>query len=398
MTNETYPAAGSTPAAPTRSLVHGPPIITQVPHSPPTVAKPDGAAVRLEWPDGSTVRLPYLWLRDHCPCSECQVIEIGEHRVIIGNQPEDLAANTATIVESDSTTWALDVTWPDHASTFSCTDLQRLVASSQRGQRRVTTWSSDFAPDRFDHDAVITDQATAKNMWEAFAEFGAVVVTGTPTEPGTVEEFISRFMPVREMPFGRVHDVAVNTRAYNVAHTAEALPPHNDFASMSWPASGQALHMLTNETDGGDSIIVDGWRLAEEFRAAQPESFEVLSRVPVGFRMFSDTVETWTRQPLIRCDSEGNVSHFRYSNQLIQPLDPQHPDLDSFYKGYHAICRAVVDPTNQVRFRLEAGHMLLVHGHRVLHGRTAFSSGGARHLQDTYFDFDDVLAPLTRPD
>jgi len=37
--------------------------------------------------------------------------------------------------------------------------------------------------------------------------------------------------------------------------------------------------------------------------------------------------------------------------------------------------------------------MLSVHGHRVLHGRLAFDpTSGARHLQDAYMDYDDLMA------
>ena len=44
-----------------------------------------------------------------------------------------------------------------------------------------------------------------------------------------------------------------------VAHTSKGLPPHNDFASYKSQPSIQALHMLENECEGGESIIVDGW-------------------------------------------------------------------------------------------------------------------------------------------
>ena len=53
----------------------------------------------------------------------------------------------------------------------------------------------------------------------------------------------------------------------------------------------------------------------------------------------------------------------------------------------------VVNPANRVTFRTENGDMLLVHGHRILHAREAYDSrSGPRHLQDTYFEFDDIAA------
>ena len=44
----------------------------------------------------------------------------------------------------------------------------------------------------------------------------------------------------------------------------------------------------------------------------------------------------------------------------------------------------------QASFRLEGGQILLCAGHRVLHGRTALRSNGRRHLQDAYFEHDNV--------
>ncbi|GIS47229.1 MAG: hypothetical protein Ct9H90mP19_4660 [Gammaproteobacteria bacterium] len=52
-----------------------------------------------------------------------------------------------------------------------------------------------------------------------------------------------------------------NRSLYNVAHTSKELPPHNDFASYMNQPSIQGLHMLENECKGGESIIVDGWKV-----------------------------------------------------------------------------------------------------------------------------------------
>jgi gamma-butyrobetaine dioxygenase len=46
-------------------------------------------------------------------------------------------------------------------------------------------------------------------------------------------------------------------------------------------------------------------------------------------------------------------------------------------------------PHRQIEVRMEAGDVLVVDNHRVLHGRTAFDpSRGSRHLQGCYIDHD----------
>jgi alpha-ketoglutarate-dependent taurine dioxygenase len=42
------------------------------------------------------------------------------------------------------------------------------------------------------------------------------------------------------------------------------------------------------------------------------------------------------------------------------------------------------------KFRLESGHILLVSAHRVLHGRQEFKPDGMRHLQDAYYEMDNI--------
>ena len=48
----------------------------------------------------------------------------------------------------------------------------------------------------------------------------------------------------------------------------------------------------------------------------------------------------------------------------------------------------------QLRLALGAGDLYIVDNHRVMHGRTGFSSGGARHLQSCYIERDELASRL----
>ena len=101
--------------------------------------------------------------------------------------------------------------------------------------------------------------------------------------------------------------------------------------------------------------------------------------------------------PILRRRPDGSIGHIRYSNQLMQALDPSAPDIDRFYAAYHRLSELVLDPENQRRFRMEAGDLLVVHGHRVLHGRLAYEpSSGRRHLRGVYFEFEDLVNHVFR--
>ena len=338
----------------------------------------------LEWSDASTLQMPFLWLRDNCPCDDCRVTQTTEKKFILSDVPRDLAPAEMSLTEAQ-----LDITWPDGHQT--CYPLEMLQAFSQRHQKKWQPWPDDYQPRYFDFNESLASDVVARDMIEELANFGAVVLTETPAEEQSLETLASRLGPVREMPFARLHEVIFDPDGYNVAATALQLPPHNDFASASWPPSIQALHMLANQASGGESIIVDTFSLIEKYRVDHPEFFEALCNTPIPFRMFSDDVETYTTQPMVRCDADGNVVHVRFSNQLMQVADPGATGMETFYFAYHELCRRITDPAAKVTFRLEGGQILVVASHRVLHAREAFEPDGERHLRDAYYELENAI-------
>jgi gamma-butyrobetaine dioxygenase len=115
-----------------------------------------------------------------------------------------------------------------------------------------------------------------------------------------------------------------------------------------------------------------------------------LSTFSVPFREFDEENETYANEPMIRLNAEKEITGFRYSNQLMQMIDPKKENVSSFYESYHELCNRINSEKYKSRFRLEAGHILLVHGHRILHGRDAFKPDGKRHLQDAYYEMDNI--------
>ena len=164
----------------------------------------------------------------------------------------------------------------------------------------------------------------------------------------------------------------------------------NDFTSYTWPPSVQALHMLVNECEGGESTVVDGFGQLNELRNDHPGKFEVLCAVPVPFRLFSEEYECYAANPIVELDSGGGVRMLRFNTQQMQAIALSEPRLGDFYAACHELSRRVNDPSAQVSFRLEGGQILLCAGHPVLHGRMALRSNGQRHLQDVYFEHDNV--------
>jgi gamma-butyrobetaine dioxygenase len=327
--------------------------------------------------------LPYLWIRDNCPCNECRVQETQEKRFMLDSVPVDLKPTSVSLKQSN-----IIVVWSDdHKTSINLQDIEFL--KKPRRPEKVL-WNNDFTPNYYDWDDFLQKNDTAIDAFSNFVSKGAICIKNAPCIPNSLEDLSPRLGPIREVLFDRIHNVSVDGHIYNIAHTSLAVPPHNDFASYSWQPSVQALHMLANEAEGGESILVDGYSVVRDLRIDFPNFFNILSTFLVPFREFDEENETYANEPIIRLDANNEIAGFRFSNQLMQMIDPQKKNIDLFYEAYHELCKRVNSKKYKSKFRLEAGDILLVSAHRILHGRNEFKLNGKRHLQDAYYEMDNI--------
>jgi gamma-butyrobetaine dioxygenase len=346
--------------------------------------------VTVEFTDDTITFLPD-WLRDNCLCDACRILQTDERRWQPWTEPEAPVA-----VAARASAGSVEVDWQSgHRSSYGPAEWEKIRRTASRGAWTARLWRNGYQPERFDHQQCLDDMVTRRQFFEALRRDGAAVVIDSPTEPGTVMGFMRGIgLTLRDSSLGLIFDVKLDPAGYNIAFTAEEVPPHNDNAQYRFPPSGQVLAMIVNEAQGGNSVVVDGWAVLDQLQRDHPETIDVLSRVEVGFRQYSTEADAFTRAPLVVRDRAGRFTHLRFSNQLMQPLAFDDAELADWYRAYRLLGAAVSDPANQVSFRLEAGHTLFVNGYRVLHARTAYKPDGPRHLQDVYFDMDDVHGNL----
>ena len=361
---------------------------------------PNGDAMAAVLQGGEVIELPYLWLRDNCGCSECRVAQTTEKRFHIFRVAREIRPWQVTIEHPGRDDESLAILWPDgHRTSYGSLEIHRLSGRTLRTRDRLRYWDSRFHPRRYDFGRFLADDRTAADLIEEFLQTGACVLVDAPTEPDSSEQLAARLGPLREVVFDRIHNVVVDPKGYSIAHTDLAIAPHNDFTSYSWPPSVQVLHMLVNECDGGESSIVDGFRVLDGLRREHPEHFKVLCAVPVPFRLSGERDESYAVNPMVDLDGEGNVRLLRFNTQQMKAVPLAQPRLGAFYAAYHELSTRVNAADSRVSLRLAGGQVLLIAAHRVLHGRTALDSGGRRHLQDAYFEHDNVrnhLALLRR--
>jgi gamma-butyrobetaine dioxygenase len=242
--------------------------------------------------------------------------------------------------------------------------------------------------------AVSTDRIALGRWLHAVRRYGFAVMTGTPTEPGALCRVAELFGYVRETNYGRWFDVRAEVNPNNLAYTNLGLQAHTDNPYRDPVPTLQILACLENSVDGGDSIVVDGFKVAERLKAENPKGFELLAKHCARFAYDgSKGIRLRSKRPLIELGPDGELIAVRFNNRSAAAFtDIPYEDMDGFYAAYRRFAELIEDPAMEVTFKLKPGELFIVDNTRVLHARKGFSSSGSRWLQGCYADKDGLLS------
>lgn len=353
--------------------------------------------LNLTWADGYRAAYHYIWLRDNCPCSGCLHAN-GQRLVETSSIPLDIRPSAGSA--SDGST--VNIVWGNDGHTSqipgnwlrsnSYSEPTREPRQPQRG-----LWNSDMmlTLPECSFQEVSTSDTGLKTWLGMIAEYGVALLHGVPCVSGTLTEVAELFGYVRETNFGRFFEVRTVVDPNNVAYTNLPLTAHSDNPYRDPVPSLQLLHCLSSSDIGGDSTVVDGFCVANALREREPEKFKLLTTIPVRFRFFDKDTDLDAEVTLINLSPRGEVDAVRINAPTALPFDIDFDLMEPFYEAYRTFALMLESSEFQVCFRLDPGDLYIVDNTRVLHGRTAFSAAGSRHLQGCYADRDALLSRLS---
>jgi len=351
-------------------------------------------ALQISWTDGQRSTFHYFWLRDNCP----QLRHAStNHRVIeTSSLPADVRPARAEI----SAAGELCIVWQhdNHESRFAPAWLRAYDYSNhaQRPRRPPILWDAAIGEQlpKVSYPELLQDSAIKRAYLAQFRDCGIGILTDVPTMPGTVLEVARQFGEVRSTGWGTVFDVKTMENANSVAYTNLPLVTHTDEAYRNPTPTIQLQHFLQADPHGGASTLVDGFKLAADLRAQAPEQFKLLASVLLHFHFRDATAELENEGPVIELNRRGEVSGIRYSNHSVQPFLLPADEMEAYYAAYRSFGAMRESDQYQLRIKMQSGELYMVDNTRVLHGRTGFSSNGARHLQSCYIERDELLSRL----
>jgi gamma-butyrobetaine hydroxylase len=344
----------------------------------------DGARLAVDWDDGHRGVFHGLWLRDNCGCAACRHPS-GQRLVAVHDLPPSPCATAAR-----QRAGRVEARFEDgHESSWDAAWLRVHCCcgghgASEHAQRLWDAGLQEALPE-FGYDEL-------SGWLAAVDELGFAILRDGPASPGTVLEVAERFGFVRETNYGRAFDVRATVSPANLAFTSLGLPAHTDNPYRDPTPSLQLLHCISSSAVGGDSYLVDGFRVAGDLLG---DDFALLARHPIRFAYRDERVELEHSAAVLELDPAGDLRAVRFNTRSAQPIVLPPHVVEPYYAAYRTFACALEAPRSRVQFRLAPGDLFIVDNLRVLHGRTGYDGfEGERFLQGAYADRDGLRSTL----
>jgi gamma-butyrobetaine dioxygenase len=354
------------------------------------------STLTLEWADHGRVELASLWLRDNR--REDRDARNGQRLTDVTDLPVEPRIRRALLQGR-----AVQIEWEGEADAASF-DVDWLAAQADAilgagGQPRPRLWPDGArleATRNFGWAslALMREDVGIQASWlQRLVTEGLAFLSEVPTEPGAILASMPLIGQVAETNYGLLFDVRAVPEPENLAYSDRGLGLHTDNPYREPVPGFQALHVLVAAPDGGESLLADGFALAEELRRDDPAAFEILAGTAVPFAYRSRNASLRAERPLIQLSCRGEVIAVHYNSRSIQPLPFAAEAAERYYRAYRRFATLLREPRFMLRYMMRAGDLVVFDNQRILHGRTGFASARyPRHLQGCYLTRDSVFS------
>ena len=362
----------------------------------------NGAAVSVGWPDGRKARFHAIWLRDNARDAETRDPGNGQRLITLGDIPPNTLI-TGAVADSEQ----INITFSpeDRTIAFDGNWLRENAYDDQNPapegwvSKDIQTWDAGLnnAVPTADFNTAKTDRAALAGWLASVHRYGFAKMTGGPTTSGALLDVAALFGYIRETNYGKWFEVRAEVNPSNLAFTGLGLQAHTDNPYRDPVPTLQILYCLENSAEGGDSMVVDGFRAAEQLKTEDPEGFSLLAGHCARFEYAgSKGVHLEARRPMIELAPDGELIGIRFNNRSAAPItDVPYDKMADYYAAYRRFGQIIDDPAMEVAFKLSPGECFIVDNTRVLHARRGYSGSGSRWLQGCYADKDGLYSTLS---
>ena len=230
----------------------------------------------------------------------------------------------------------------------------------------------DASPPTVSYTDVMYSEDGVKLWTDLICQYGFCFVDDCPVDPIATKDLLNRISYVRHTHYGGFYDFTSDLALKDTAYTAVALEPHTDTTYFTDPAGLQMFHLLSHTGgEGGDSVLVDGFRAARQLLERSPEDYVVMSNFKVPYHASGNEGMSITssigRSSVLRntpqSTSKSNTGSKRLPYQIRwndsdRAAMPTRPSPLPWYRAVKLWRDILRDPNIEYRFQLQPGKAL----------------------------------------
>ena len=350
--------------------------------------------------DGNA-RFHAIWLRDNAWDEETRAPSNGQRLISLRQIPDETAISDAKV--SNQT---LSVTFTPEDKTIEY-DINWLLDNAYDKPRQkakawtateIETWDSSLMSSIpvGDYNEVHSHDTALRDWLRKVSRYGFAKLENGPVTDQALLKVVDLFGYVRETNYGRHFEVRTEVNPTNLAYTGLGLQAHTDNPYRDPVPTLQILYCLESSAAGGENMVVDGFKAAQQLRDESPEWFDSLCNHCARFEYAGEAgVKLRSRRPMIDVSADGELTAIRFNNRSTAAItDVPFDEMENYYAAYRRFGEIIDDPAMEVSFRLNPGECFILDNTRVLHARKAYSGSGTRWFQGCYADKDGLYSKL----
>ena len=328
-----------------------------------------------------------IWLRDHARDEDSWDHRSNQRKTFTAKLDPKLHIKKAILKDNGK---SVDILWSDlkkpinYSSNFFLENSNK----SQKINNNIKIWDKkDIGEEIYtDFQNTITNDGF-KEFLEKLYKFGFVVIQNCKTEMSSVEKIANKIGYVRESIFGGLWSFESNNDMADSAYTQDELRPHTDSTYSNDAPGLQLLLCCHYEATGGESIMVDGFKIAEKIYKENRDLYTLLSEIEVKGQYIGDGVFLEAKRPIFKLNSNKELVQVSFNNYDRAAFRMDDEKTLKFYDAIREFDLIANNREYQWRHILKPGELLIFNNWRILHGRGSFK--GDRKMSGCYINKED---------
>ena len=222
-----------------------------------------------------------LWLRDHARDEASWDSRSNQRKIHTAKLDPNLYIKKATIKENGK---SVDILWSDLVNpiNYSADFFEENSQLNKKKISKIKIWKKKEITDEIyvNFEDTLSDIGFV-NFLNKLHRYGFAVIQNCKTDMSSVDKIAKKIGYVRESIFGGLWSFESNQDMADSAYTQDELRPHTDSTYSNDAPGLQLLLCCHYKASGGESIMVDGFKIAQKIKLHRKDLYKILCDMEV---------------------------------------------------------------------------------------------------------------------